>query len=77
MHNVQVNNSIPWKLTLPASVFPHKNVGNQKSQEKLYSGAALEQLAICGSILRLPLTSASQATRARLAELLPFHVEVA
>jgi len=39
--------------------------------------AALEQLDICGSTLRLPLTSASQATRARLAELLPFHVEVA
>ncbi|BDU75789.1 4-hydroxy-tetrahydrodipicolinate synthase [Mesoterricola sediminis] len=33
--------------------------------------AALERLGLCGSTLRLPLTSASQATRDRLASLLP------
>ena len=36
--------------------------------------AALERLGICGSSLRLPLTPASEATRARLAELLPIGV---
>ena len=35
--------------------------------------AALELLGICGDTLRLPLTAASAATRARLAELLPLQ----
>ena len=39
--------------------------------------AALELRGICGSALRLPLTSATAATRARLAELAPFRIEVA
>jgi 4-hydroxy-tetrahydrodipicolinate synthase len=39
--------------------------------------AALERLGICGSTLRLPLTPASDTTRARLAELLPIRAEVA
>jgi 4-hydroxy-tetrahydrodipicolinate synthase len=39
--------------------------------------AALERLDLGGATVRLPLTSASEATRARLAQLLPFHAEVA
>ena len=39
--------------------------------------AALERLGICGSTLRLPLTPACEATRARLADLIPFQIEVA
>jgi len=36
--------------------------------------AALERVGLCGDTLRLPLTPASDATRARLAELLPLEV---
>jgi len=39
--------------------------------------ALLELLGLCGSTLRLPLTGASEATRARLAALVPFRGEVA
>jgi 4-hydroxy-tetrahydrodipicolinate synthase len=39
--------------------------------------AALELLGLCGPALRLPLTEASAATRARLAELIPLQIEVA
>ena len=38
--------------------------------------AALEHIGVCGSTLRLPLTSASAATRARLAELVSASCEV-
>jgi len=39
--------------------------------------AALELLGLGGATVRLPLTPASEATRARLAQLLPFKTEVA